>query len=109
MPSLYEPSGLNQLYSLKYGTVPVVRATGGLADTIIDCNPSTLGAGLATGFTFAHYSADARRHVVERALNLYRLEPKTWLQLMLNGMREDWSWDRVALEYERLYSIIADS
>ncbi len=109
MPSLYEPSGLNQLYSLKYGTVPVVRATGGLADTIIDFNPSTLSAGLATGFTFTPYSADALRHAVERALNLYRHEPKTWLQLMLNGMRQDWSWDRVALEYERLYSIIAAS
>ena len=76
MPSLYEPSGLNQLYSLKYGTVPVVRATGGLADTIVDFNPSTLSAGLATGFVFAPYSVEALRRAVERALDLYRAIPK---------------------------------
>jgi starch synthase len=109
MPSLYEPSGLNQLYSLKYGTVPVVRATGGLADTIIDFNPSTQSAGLATGFNFVPYSADALRRTVERALNLHRRDPEQWQRLMQTGMRQDWSWDRVALEYERLYSIIADS
>jgi starch synthase len=109
MPSLFEPSGLNQLYSLKYGTVPVVRATGGLADTIVDFNPSTLSAGLATGFVFAPYSADALRRTVERALNLYVREPDDWLRLMQNGMRQDWSWDRVAREYERLYSMVADS
>jgi starch synthase len=109
MPSLYEPSGLNQLYSLKYGTVPVVRATGGLADTIIDFNPSTQGAGLATGFNFAPYSADALRRTVERALNLYRRDPAGWQRLMQTAMRQDWSWDRVAVEYERLYSMIADS
>jgi starch synthase len=108
MPSLYEPSGLNQLYSLKYGTVPVVRATGGLADTIIDFNPSTLSAGLATGFAFVPYSADALRRTVERALNLYQREPDSWLRLMQTGMRQDWSWDRVALEYERLYSMMAN-
>jgi starch synthase len=109
MPSLYEPSGLNQLYSLKYGTVPVVRATGGLADTIIDFNPSTQSAGLATGFNFAPYSADALRRTVERALNLYRHDPAGWQRLMQTAMRQDWSWDRVAVEYERLYSMIADS
>jgi starch synthase len=109
MPSLYEPSGLNQLYSLKYGAVPVVRATGGLADTIIDFNPSTLSAGLATGFSFMPYSAEALRRTVEKALNLYKQEPGSWQRLMQTGMRQDWSWDRVAVEYERLYSLIADS
>jgi starch synthase len=109
MPSLYEPSGLNQLYSLKYGTVPVVRATGGLADSILDCNASTLAAGLATGFSFVPYSADALRRTVERALDLYAREPDAWRRLMQNGMRQDWSWDRVAGEYERLYSMIAES
>ena len=109
MPSLYEPSGLNQLYSLKYGAVPVVRATGGLADTIVDFNPSTLSAGLATGFVFAPYSAEALRRAVERALDLYRRDPESWLRLMQIGMRQDWSWDRVAVEYERLYSMVAES
>jgi starch synthase len=109
MPSLYEPSGLNQLYSLKYGAVPVVRATGGLADTITDFNPSTLSAGLATGFSFAPYSAEALRRTVERALKLYKQEPSSWRRLVQTGMRQDWSWDRVALEYERLYSIMTNS
>lgn len=104
MPSLYEPSGLNQLYSLKYGAVPVVRATGGLADTIVDCNPSTLSAGLATGFLFTQYAQDAFRAALERALKIYREEPQNWLKLIRNGMRQDWSWDRVAVDYERLYA-----
>src|SRR5437762_2889255 len=71
MPSLYEPSGLNQLYSLKYGTVPVVRATGGLADTIVDTTPQTLADGTATGFRFGAYAAEAFSDTVSRALTLY--------------------------------------
>ncbi|CAN5439218.1 glycogen synthase GlgA [soil metagenome] len=107
MPSLFEPSGLNQLYSLKYGTVPVVRATGGLADSITDCNTSTSNAGPATGFSFVPYSADALRRTVERAINLYQDMPASWERLMQNCMRQDWSWDHVAIEYERIYSRVA--
>jgi starch synthase len=103
MPSLYEPSGLSQLYSLKYGTVPVVRATGGLADTIVDCTPETLQAGTATGFTFVAQSGAAFLETVHRALRLLRDEPAQWLKLMRIGMRQDWSWNRSAAEYERLY------
>jgi starch synthase len=103
MPSLYEPSGLNQLYSMKYGTVPIVRATGGLADTVVDCTPSTLAAGTATGFSFLARTADALLETVRRALELYRGNPEQWLCLMQTGMRQDWSWDRSAAEYERLY------
>jgi starch synthase len=106
MPSLYEPSGLNQLYSLKYGAVPVVRATGGLADTIVDYNPSTHSAGSATGFSFTPYAAEHLRRVALRAVELYLNHPDIWLELVRTGMRQDWSWDRVAAEYERLYSII---
>jgi starch synthase len=103
MPSLYEPSGLNQLYSMKYGTPPVVRATGGLADTVIDATPESLAAGTATGFCFAAYSPDALRDTARRAIALYRGQPDAWRRLMLNGMRQDWSWDRSAAEYEKLY------
>jgi starch synthase len=103
MPSRYEPSGLNQLYSLRYGTVPVVRATGGLADTVTDTTPETLAAGTATGFSFVSPSAEALRDAALRALALYRDRPGDWLRVMTNGMRQDWSWDRSAAEYERLY------
>lgn len=103
MPSQFEPSGLNQLYSLKYGTVPVVRATGGLADTIRDCTPETLDAASATGFSFVAYTPDAFREAVGRALDLYRRHPRSWRQLMRTGMEQDWSWDKSAAEYEKLY------
>jgi starch synthase len=103
MPSIYEPSGLNQLYSMRYGTVPVVRATGGLADTVVDATPDALAAGRATGFSFVALTADALRECVMRALAVYRGDPKSWLHLMQTGMRQDWSWDRSAAEYERLY------
>ncbi len=103
MPSLYEPSGLNQLYSLKYGTVPVVRATGGLADTVTDCTPESLADGTATGFRFGPYDAGAFLDAVRRALETYRERPEQWLQLVRTGMGQDWSWDRSAAEYEKLY------
>jgi starch synthase len=103
MPSAFEPCGLNQLYSLRYGTPPVVRATGGLADTVTDTTPETLAAGTATGFRFAAYQAHALWETVCRALNLFRTQPNTWRQVMSNGMRQDWSWDRSAAEYETLY------
>lgn len=109
MPSEYEPSGLNQLYSLKYGTVPVVRATGGLADTIVDATEANLAAGRATGFSFLANYAGAFLSAVQRALDMYRLRPNQWLQLMKTGMRQDWSWDHSAAEYERLYAKIARS
>lgn len=104
MPSQFEPSGLNQLYSLKYGTVPVVRATGGLYDTIVDCTPESLAAGTATGFRFLAYTPAALLHAVQRALETYREHPNTWLRLVRTGMNQDWSWERSAGDYERLYS-----
>lgn len=107
MPSLYEPSGLNQLYSLKYGTIPVVRATGGLADTIVDVNETTLTNGTATGFRFAAHAAWALRETVERAVGVYRHQPQTWRQIQQAGMAADWSWSRSAAEYERLYYQLA--
>ncbi len=108
MPSQFEPSGLNQLYSLRYGTVPVVRAVGGLADTITDCTGETLAAGTATGFRFGPFTAPAFQQAVHRALACYLYQKDAWRQVVRTGMRQDWSWDRSAAEYERLYeSLVA--
>ena len=103
MPSQYEPCGLNQLYSLKYGTVPVVRATGGLANTVVDASDKNLADGTATGFVFIPPAAPEFLEAVNRALALYRNQPQTWLALQQTGMRQDWSWHRSAAEYEKLY------
>src|SRR5690606_31370734 len=80
MPSQYEPSGLNQLYSMKFGTPSIVRATGGLADTVVDTTPATLVSGEATGFTFVPFEVGAFHDAIRRALELYRDRPDRWLQ-----------------------------
>jgi starch synthase len=103
MPSRYEPCGLNQLYSLRYGTVPIVRATGGLADTVVDAKPETLAMGRATGFSFGPYAPFALTEALQRAIATYRDEPAKWQILQQTGMVQDWSWRRSAAEYERLY------
>jgi starch synthase len=108
MPSQFEPAGLNQLYSLKYGTVPVVRATGGLSDTITDYTPEAVAAGTATGFSFVAYTPAALVRTVQRALELYRGSSEKWLALARTGMLQDWSWDRIALEYEKLYAMLLE-
>jgi starch synthase len=102
MPSRYEPCGLNQMYSLAYGTVPLVRATGGLDDTIEPFNPAT---GRGTGFKFTEATADAFLQTVRAAVALYR-QPQAWRRLVQNGMACDFSWDRSAREYEALYQQI---
>jgi len=102
MPSRYEPCGLNQLYSLKYGAVPIVRKTGGLADTIVNATPTALAKGTANGFSFASYSAKALYNTVRRALRLYS-DPRAWRRLVLTGMQQDWSWRKSATEYVKLY------
>ena len=103
MPSQFEPCGLSQLYSLKYGTVPLVRATGGLADTVVDATEANLAAGKATGFAFLPYTPAAFLETVHRALCLYCDYPERWLALQQTGMGQDWSWNRSAAEYEKLY------
>jgi len=105
MPSLFEPCGLNQLYSLAHGTVPLVRATGGLADTVVDANPETLTQGTATGFVFSDPAPQALWEAIERALALWP-DREIWLKLMKSGMAADWSWERSAREYSRLYEEI---
>ncbi len=108
MPSRFEPSGLNQLYSLRYGTVPVVRATGGLKDTVTDCTPQTLEAGTATGFVFRDFEAKAMLAALGAALDTYRYLPEIWRQLQWTGMAQDWSWNHSAAAYEALYRSLID-
>lgn len=103
MPSQFEPCGLNQLYSLKYGAVPVVRATGGLADSIVDATPEALARGDANGFAFQEYSSLALGQTLWRAIEMFRERPQVWSRLVANGMSQDWSWGRSAQEYARLY------
>ncbi len=103
MPSSFEPSGLNQLYSLRYGTPPIVRATGGLADTIVDTTPETIHTDRATGFHFKEYTTEAFLSGVHRALDFYWTEHDRFRQIIRCGMRQDWSWDRSAKEYESLF------
>jgi starch synthase len=87
---------------LKYGTVPIVRATGGLSDTIANATDEALASGTATGFAFREYSALALSETLSRACEVYR-NPELWHQLMQQGMRQDWSWANSAAEYSRLY------
>jgi starch synthase len=102
MPSRYEPCGLSQLYSLKYGAVPVVHATGGLADTITNLSDETLANGTANGFSFDQYTPKELADTLERARDAFANRP-LWEQLVRNGMQQDWSWSRSAQEYGRLY------
>jgi len=101
MPSRYEPCGLNQIYSLRYGTVPVVRATGGLDDTITDTPVNE-----ATGFKFHDYNGKALLGAIRRACLLWE-DRKAWTAMMLRGMRKDFSWTASAGEYSRLYRKLA--
>lgn len=102
MPSRFEPCGLNQMYSLVYGTVPIVRTVGGLADSVVDATAESLSVGTATGFCFREYSADALLKMIDRALELYSNKPE-WLRLVRAGMNQDWSWRRSAQQYVRAY------
>ena len=102
MPSRFEPCGLNQLYSQRYGTVPLVRKTGGLADTVIDALPETLGNNTATGFVFNEATSGTLMETIKRALIVYS-QPKTWKQLQTSGMQKDYSWNKSAKEYMALY------
>jgi starch synthase len=99
MPSRFEPCGLNQMYSLRYGTVPVVRGVGGLDDTVRDYSPRSTRS---TGFVFHEYTGAALLEALRRALALYG-DQRRWRTLQLAGMRQDYSWDRSAREYVKMY------
>lgn len=99
MPSLFEPCGLNQLYSLRYGTPPIVHAVGGLRDTVVDIAEDTTQA---NGFCFYQATAEGLFGAIKKALDCYR-NPELWRQLQINGMRREFSWDKSAQEYQALY------
>ena len=103
MPSRFEPCGLNQMYSLRYGTPPLVRETGGLADTVVDCNEATLADGSANGFVFAEVTAQALLATLRRAAFAWQ-DKALWRTLQRNGMALDFSWSRAAAAYKNVYA-----
>ena len=105
VPSRFEPCGLTQLYALRYGTIPLVRRVGGLADTVVDATPEHLRAGTANGFVFDHASSRVLAARIGDALKLMR-HAAAWQQLQKRGMAQDFSWADSALRYEALYRSI---
>ena len=103
MPSQYEPCGLNQMYSMAYGTIPVVRRTGGLADTVVNASQETIEDKTANGFSFDDFTPAALRSSLSKAIRMYKEDRETWRQLMLTGMNRDWSWTSSAKRYQALY------
>ena len=102
MPSRFEPCGLNQMYSQRYGTPPIVHATGGLLDTVVDYNPSTLADGTASGFLFYPMQADTLLHTIQQAIRAYH-NKKNWQRLQKNGMAKDFGWPASAATYRQIY------
>lgn len=103
VPSRQEPCGLTQMYALRYGALPVVRATGGLADTVVDATPDAVREGRATGFVFQEARPAALAGALERALSMYRDQRDTWAALQKRGMAQDFGWTAAARQYLDLY------
>ena len=106
MPSRFEPCGMNQMYSQRYGTPPVVHATGGLADSVVDCTARTLADGSASGFVYRSAGAADFLHAVQRAVAAWR-DPATWTALQRNGMARDFGWGASAVQYLEIYRSLA--
>ena len=106
MPSRFEPCGLNQLYGLAYGTPPIVNATGGLADSVIDTNIVTFKNKTANGFVMSEASPISLLHCIKQALNVFNNDPAAWQQIQRNGMTQNLSWDKSALEYLSAYQAL---
>lgn len=106
MPSRFEPCGLNQLYGLAYGTPPIVNATGGLADSVIDSNTTHLANKTANGFVMVEASAEGLLASITRAVDMFRHDKNTWLQIQQTGMSQNLSWDKSAQEYYTLYQTL---
>jgi starch synthase len=104
VPSRFEPCGLTQLYGLCYGALPLVRRTGGLADTVADTNAMTLADGTATGFVFEDGFVEALVHAIQRAIALYP-DKTSWNRVMRQAMTRDFSWGAAAKEYAALYQL----
>ena len=104
MPSTFEPCGLNQLYSLRYGTLPIVRNVGGLADTVIDTTEETIEDGSANGFVVTEHTVEALSKSIKRALELNK-DKDLWSQLQRNAMSREFSWQKSASEYVSLYTL----
>lgn len=103
MPSLFEPCGLGQMFSLRYGTIPIVRKTGGLSDTVYHYNEET---GEGNGFVFEHYSSDGLMWAIDEALKVYGKGSTYWNKIVENALRSDNSWVNSAKEYIELYEKI---
>ena len=102
VPSLFEPCGLTQLYAQRYGSIPVVRATGGLVDTVVDATPETIRDHSATGFVFQGFDAAGLEHALARAMTAHADRP-LWNGLVGNAMRQDWSWRSSGRDYLQLF------
>ena len=102
VPSRFEPCGLTQMYGLRYGTLPLVRRVGGLADTVVDASAANLHNGAATGFVFDAATPAALEQAVDRLIALYR-QPDVWRSVMRRAMGEDFAWDQAAAQYMALY------
>jgi starch synthase len=102
VPSRFEPCGLTQLYGLKYGTLPLVRKVGGLADTVVDCSLENMDDGSATGFVFQTFDDTGIGSAVRRAFALYR-RPADWQAVQASAMRQEFGWDVAAARYLDLY------
>jgi starch synthase len=103
MPSRFEPCGLNQLYGLAYGTPPIVNATGGLADSVVDTNIITYKNKTANGFVMSEPSSASLLSCIKQALNVFNNDETAWRQIQKNGMLQNLSWDKSALEYLAVY------
>jgi len=106
MPSRFEPCGMNQMYSQRYGTPPIVHATGGLNDSVVDCTPRTLADRTATGFKFFAPTAASLLEAIERCVAAYA-DRAAWQNIQRSGMARDFSWNRAAREYAAIYSRLA--
>ena len=103
VPSMFEPCGLTQMIAMRYGSVPIVRKTGGLNDSVFDFDDETIPKELRNGFTFVHPDEKALSGAMERAFNYYNRKPEVWKQLVQKDMRIDFSWASSASQYEDIY------
>lgn len=105
-PARFEPCGLVPIYALRYGTLPIVRNSGGMADSVVNATPDTIQQGTATGFSFDRPTTDEFEACVRRALGFYR-QPIVWRRMQATAMAQDFGWQRSAAEYAQLYHSVA--